>query len=105
MLESVSTPAPVFIAYFSKTRGADYGKLAMELRRAGIGTEVYPAAKKLGEQLKYADRRGFRYALVIGDEEWESGRCQVKHLATKQSEEVAQKELVEHLGRLLAAQS
>ncbi len=105
MLESVSTPAPVFIAYFSKTRGADYGKLAMELRRAGIGTEVYPAAKKLGEQLKYADRRGFRYALVIGDEEWESGRCQVKHLATKQSDEVSQEELLEHLGRLLASQS
>jgi histidyl-tRNA synthetase len=105
MFESVSTPAPVFIAYFSKTRGADYGKLAMALRRAGIGTEVYPAAKKLGEQLKYADRRGFRFALVIGDAEWESGRCQVKHLATKQSEEVSQGEVIEHLGRLLASQS
>ena len=34
------------------------------LRSAGIGVEVYPEAKKLGKQLQYADRRGFRVAIV-----------------------------------------
>ncbi|MEE2886160.1 MAG: histidine--tRNA ligase [Planctomycetota bacterium] len=102
MIEPVSTPAPVFVAYFSKDRGPDYCRLAMELRRAGIGAEVYPAAKKLGEQLKYADRRGFRFALVIGDAEWEAGICQVKHLATKESEEVPQADIAQCLRELLA---
>lgn len=101
MFEAVSTPAPVFIAYFSKDRGQDYCRLAMELRRAGIGVEVYPAARKLGEQLKYADRRGFRLALVIGDAEWDSGVCQIKQLASKESEEVPQGDLVARLSELL----
>ena len=105
MLESVSTPAPVFIAYFSEGRGPDYCKLAMELRRAGLGVEVYPAARKLGEQLKYADRRGFRFAVVIGDSEWEAGTCQVKQLATKESEEIGQVDLVARLRTLLSTDS
>ena len=36
------------------------------LRAAGIGVEVFPDPKKLGQQLKYADRRGFRIALIAG---------------------------------------
>ena len=41
--------------------------------RAGIGVEVFPDAKKLGQQLKYADRRGFRVALIAGGNEFQAG--------------------------------
>jgi histidyl-tRNA synthetase len=80
MVEKVSTPAPVFIPYFDPARLHDYLKLAAAVRGAGIGVEVYPDPKKLGQQLKYADRRGFRVALVAGSNEFESGVCQVKDL-------------------------
>ncbi|MCR4414145.1 MAG: histidine--tRNA ligase [Thermoguttaceae bacterium] len=80
MIEKVATPAPVFIAYFDSTRLHDYLKLAAAVRSAGIGVEVFPEPKKLGQQLKYADRRGFRVALIAGSREFESGRCQVKDL-------------------------
>jgi histidyl-tRNA synthetase len=100
-IDKVATPAPVFVAFFSKARGNDYCRLAMELRRAGIGTELYPSARKLGEQLKYADRRGFQLAVIIGDDEWEAGTCQVKELRTKQSHEIGQAGLVAKLRELL----
>jgi histidyl-tRNA synthetase len=74
--------APVFLAYFSEARLADYFRLASRLRAHGIGVEFYPDAKKLGNQLKYADRRGFKWALVVGDDEWTSGQAQLKDLAT-----------------------
>jgi histidyl-tRNA synthetase len=102
MVEAVATPAPVFMAWFSKDRGPDYCRLAMDLRRAGIGVEVYPSPKKLGEQLKYADRRGFRLAVIVGDSEWEAGTCQVKELRTKQGHEVPLAELPARLATLLA---
>ena len=35
-------------------------QLARQLRSAGLGVELYPEAKKLGQQLKFADRRGFQ---------------------------------------------
>ena len=55
MIENVATPAPVFIPYFDKARLNDYLELAAALRAAGIGVEVYPDPKKLGQQLKYAN--------------------------------------------------
>ncbi len=80
--------APVFLPYFSEARLADYFRLAAELRRSGLGVEFYPDAKKLGNQLKYADRRGFRFALVVGDTEWESRTAQVKDLSTGETRTV-----------------
>jgi histidyl-tRNA synthetase len=103
MLERIEAPAPVFVAFFSQDRGPDYCRIAMDLRRAGIGAEVYPQAKKLGEQLKYADRRGYRFALIIGDGEWASGTCQIKTLAAKTSEELPLDQLVARLHELLGA--
>jgi histidyl-tRNA synthetase len=81
MIEKVATPAPVLIPYFDETRLHDYLKLAAAVRAAGIGVEVFPEAKKLGQQLKYADRRGFRVALIAGGDEFAAGKCQVKDLA------------------------
>jgi len=62
--------------------------LASNLRQAGIGTEVYPDAKKLGNQLKYADQKGFSIAIVAGGDEWAGGSVQVKRLATKEAVQV-----------------
>ena len=81
MIEKVATPAPVFIPYFDPARLHDYLRLAAAIRAAGIGVEVFPEPKKLGQQLKYADRRGFRVALIAGGNEFEAGTCQIKDLA------------------------
>ena len=96
-----ATAAPVFIALFSDAHRNDYVALAMSLRRAGFGVELYPQARKLAAQLKYADRRGFQLALIIGDSEWEAGTCQVKDLTSGASEEVALEGLEAVIARML----
>jgi histidyl-tRNA synthetase len=88
MIEKVATPAPVFIPYFDPKRLHDYLRLAAALRAAGIGAEVFPEPKKLGQQLKYADRRGFRVALIAGENEFQSGICQVKDLQKAKQQDV-----------------
>jgi histidyl-tRNA synthetase len=88
MVEKVSTPAPVFIPLFDKERLHDYLRLASALRAAGIGTELFCDPKKLGQQLKYADRRGFRVALIAGGNEFQAGVCQVKDLQTGAKQDV-----------------
>ena len=86
--ESAAT-APVMVAFFDRHRLHDYLRLAAHVRSAGIGAELYPDAKKLGQQLKFANRRGFRVALIAGDQELERGTCQVKDLAVGSSAEVS----------------
>ena len=87
VIEKNSTPVQVFLPFFAANRLADYLRFASELRRLGIGVEFYPEVKKLGQQLKYADKRGFRWAVIIGENEWEKGNCQIKDLQTGNSVE------------------
>ena len=82
MLAKTSSPVQVFLPFFAADRLADYLRFASDLRRLGIGVEFYPEAKKLGQQLKYADKRGFLWAIIIGEEEWTQGTCQIKDLQT-----------------------
>lgn len=89
MVQKVATPAPVFIPFFDAARLHDYLRLAAAIRAAGIGVEVFCEPKKLGQQLKYADRRGFRVALIAGSNEFASATCQVKDLATGDKRDVA----------------
>lgn len=81
-IEKIATPAPVFLPFFDANRRDDYLKLAAQVRRAGIGVEFYPDPKKLGKQLQYADKRGFRVALIAGENELAANECQVKDLAS-----------------------
>jgi histidyl-tRNA synthetase len=88
MLPSTRTPVRVMLAYFDAQHLTDYLRLAAQLRGAGIGVEFYPEPKKLGQQLKYADKRGFEYALILGGNEWAAGVCQLKELKTGATREL-----------------
>lgn len=91
-LPATGAVAPVLVAYFDQDRLHDYLQLAQQVRAAGIGAELYPEPKKLAAQLKYADQRGFRVALIAGSQELAAGTCQVKDLASKTSSEVSWRE-------------
>jgi histidyl-tRNA synthetase len=101
LLPKASTPAPVLVVQFAAERLGDYERIARDLRKAGIATEVYPEAKKIGPQLQYAERRGFRLALIAGPDEFGQGVCKVKVLATRTEQTVAVAELVATVRRLL----
>lgn len=88
LLPTASATAEVFIPYFDAARLHDYLRLAAHLRRAGLGVEVFPEPKKLGQQLKYADRRSFRVAIVAGENEFAAGTVQLKDLSAATSQTV-----------------
>ena len=102
MLEKNSTSVQIFLPFFSADRLADYLRFASELRQSGIGVDFYPEAKKLGQQLKYADKRGFRWAIIIGENEWAKGCCQIKDLRTGESVECPIAKCVNTLSRHLS---
>jgi histidyl-tRNA synthetase len=75
--------------------------VARLLRDAGINTEVYLESAKLGNQLAYADRKGFRIAIIAGENEFGKNAVQVKHLSTKTARDVALNEIVPAVQALL----
>ena len=82
-LELAETPAEVFLVYFDEAHLGDYLRIAAALRAAGMAVELYPEPKRVGQQLKLADKRGHRLAVVIGSDEFAAGTAQVKDLATQ----------------------
>ena len=100
LLETTTTTAPVFIPFFDESRLHEYLKLASQVRRLGFGVELYPEPKKLGQQLKYAGERGFRVALIAGDDELRAGKVQVKNLDDRTTQDV----ILDESGEALTAE-
>lgn len=80
MIPTTKTPADVMVVQFDSDYLNQYISIARSLRAAGLKVEVFPDAKKLNQQFKYADRRGFRAVIIAGADEFESGQVQVKWL-------------------------
>lgn len=104
LLPKESTAAPVLLIFFEPNRLGDYQRMARTLRAAGIGVDVYPEAKKIGTQLKYADHRGFRFALIAGPDEFAQAVWQVKDLRTGQAATIPSTEVVGYLLQALGEQ-
>lgn len=73
----------------------DYINITKLLRRSGIPTEVFFDEKGLGKQLKYATRKGYRFAVIMGRDEAEKDAVQVKDLDQGTQVEVKLADLVE----------
>ena len=87
MIPPTRTTADVLIAQFESSNLNDYLRIAASLRRQGIATEVFPEAKKIKAQFKYADRRGFQAVILAGKDELTSGELNVKWMADGQQSE------------------
>ena len=101
LLPTGSTTAPVLLLQFRAEDLGHYQKMARSLRAEGIGVEVYPEAKKLGQQFQYAEKRGFRAALIAGPDEIAQGMWKVKDLAKREETAWPAAEVAGALRRLL----
>jgi histidyl-tRNA synthetase len=95
LLPSAATPAPVFVVQFDASRLGAYQAMARKLRAVGFGVEVFPEAKKIGPQLQYAEKRGFRAALIAGSAEFEQKIWKIKNLGTRIETIVGEGEVIE----------
>jgi histidyl-tRNA synthetase len=96
------TPAEVLVTTMDRQYLERYLKLASALRAAGVNTEVYLEPAKLGNQLTYADRKGFRLALIAGETEFAKNVVQIKNLATKTARDVSVEDVVAAVRETLA---
>lgn len=87
------TAAKALVTVMDRDLLGDCLRVASALRRAGIATEVFTEPKKIGQQLKYADQKGFRYAILIGAQEAAAGTVILKTLASGEQRTVAQTDL------------
>mgnify|MGYP000849113620 CR=1 FL=1 len=81
--ENVPAPAENATAVFVARAGVSSVQalqLTMELRRAGLPAETDFLGRSLKAQLKYADKKGIRYAVLLGAEELQKGQAAVRDM-------------------------
>ena len=97
----VEIPKPsdcdIFIATMGEAAKLYGQKLLFELRRNGVKCQIDDLQRNFKGQFKYADRLGARYAVVIGDNELETGAATLKDMAKGQQTEVRFDELIDEL--------
>ena len=62
--------------------------IAARFRDAGLWAESDIVGRSLKAQMKYADKLGAQYTLILGDSELESGKAQLKNMQTSEQTEV-----------------
>ncbi|MBQ6388297.1 MAG: histidine--tRNA ligase [Mogibacterium sp.] len=90
----VQTPQ-VFIAWIGDNAREYSLGLLHELRSKGVRAEMDTRERNFKGQMKYANKLGAHYTVVIGDDEVESGQLTLKNMANSEQVKVSREELTD----------
>jgi histidyl-tRNA synthetase len=80
LLPKSLAPAHLGIAVLSE-ESTDYAvKIAKDLRSKGIDTSIHYANKKIGDQIKFFDKKNIPFVAFVGDDEKKTDKIKIKDL-------------------------
>ncbi len=105
LLPPQGSSSKVLITIFSQDLKEKSLEVYSFLRDANISCEIYLPADKTGldektpldKQLKYADKKGIPYVLILGPNEIKENKVTIKNLKTGNQKSVSSKELIKEL--------
>ncbi|MEI7480301.1 MAG: histidine--tRNA ligase [bacterium] len=81
LLPKYTPPTKLYICLAEESAKGYAQDLAQKLRSADISVAVDYSGKKVGEQIKYADKSLMPFITVLGEEEVKTGNLKIKELA------------------------
>lgn len=84
----------LFISYLGDAAKLETSKIALNLRSEGISCERDLLGKSLKAQMKYANKLGAKYVVVLGDEELKEDKVKLKNMETGTDEEIKLTDIV-----------
>ncbi len=90
-------PCDLYIAPMGEAASIEALRLVTQLRQEGFVAETDTVGRSLKAQMKYADKIGAVYTLVLGDNELAAGKANLKRMADGQQQEVELCQLIDTL--------
>ncbi len=88
-VDNIEVPHPkLYIAALGEAAGVESLRITERLRKSGIYAECDTMGRSLKAQMKYANKLGAEYVLIIGDSEVESGKAQLRNMQNGEQTEV-----------------
>ncbi len=76
---------------------SQYFSLLSEVRAKGKVVDLYPSIAKMDKQLTYADKAGYSYAIIIGENELNTNQVTIKDLKQRQQATIDSSQLLDAL--------
>ena len=89
----------VLVANMDNQLTGFYRKLAHKLRKSGIAVEIYFEVKKLAQQIKYAEKKQFKWMVFVGATEIEKKIVTIKNIIEQKQYTIKEEELLNYLLR------
>lgn len=87
----------VYIATIGENAQKYAQKLVYKIRQEGFSAETDLMNRSVKAQMKYADKLGATYSLVLGDNEVESNKAVLKNMLTGENKDISLDTLIERL--------
>lgn len=80
LIPTEQTKTRVLVSAFSSDQRVAAMETAQSFRSAGINTELYPEDSKIDKQLKYGNRKGIPFVVIIGADEVQAKKVSIKNM-------------------------
>lgn len=95
LFPEVTKRSGILVTIFGKDLLEPSLTLTKDLRENGVSAEIYPnALAKLDKQLKFADKKGIKWLIVIGPDEFKADKVILKNLENGDQDEVKLNDLI-----------
>lgn len=96
--DTLSSTTKILVTVFNNDLLEKSLSYSLSLRSSGVSTELYlDENASLEKQLKYADKKGIPYAIIIGPDEASKNMVTLRNMKARQQEILTQKDLVSKL--------
>lgn len=92
--EEAASKMEYLFANFGGNESLQALQLIRQLREKGISAELYPENAKLGKQFTYAEKKGIRNLVFLGEEEIKNGTVTFKNLEAGEQKTVSVEEFL-----------
>lgn len=89
-----STVSNILVTILDRSYLKEYLAIATRLRGMGLNAEVYTEPKALKKQLQFASKKGFKMALIAGENEFKERKAKIKNMESGEEREIS----LDHLG-------
>lgn len=87
-------PKKIYVALAGKDMIKEGLLLLQDLRENGVSSDMDFLGRSLKGQMRFADRSGFSFVLILGEQELKEGVVTVREMKSGQQEEILRREIV-----------
>ncbi len=97
--QGIELPKPsgcdIYVAPMGENASFEAAAIVADLRAGGISAQTDVVGRSLKAQMKYADKIGAKYTMVLGDDEIANGKAKVKNMDNGESTEMELAEIAD----------